>query len=152
MAKSDAERGPIALWARNQRVARGWTQAEVAEMVGLTELSYRGYEAGPRVSVPVRRKLEEIYGTTPPDPHAPGEQPTESMAELVAAIRGQTEAISRLATALENPESPEPMVPLSAVRDVVRQIVASAPDLAALTKDPTESHDIADPANSVGGQ
>lgn len=102
--KSDEERGPVALWLRNERLARGWTQKDVADRLGLTELSYRAYEAGPRVSKPVRTALEAIYGTKPPDPHAPSPKSAD-LVELVVALREQTAAIRELAEMMKIRES-----------------------------------------------
>lgn len=93
MAKSDADRGPVAAWMRRERLERGWTTHDVAERIGITEPSYRGYEAGPRVSAPVRRALEKLYKKAAPSPQA--QQPSD-IADLVVALREQTAAINAL--------------------------------------------------------
>lgn len=94
MAKTDEQRGPVAAWARRERLARGWTQKQVADKLGIGEVSYRGNEAG-RVSKPVQEALEAIYGTKAPDPYTPSATPGD-MAALIAALSEQTMAINRL--------------------------------------------------------
>jgi hypothetical protein len=154
MAKTDQQRGPIAAWMRRERLARGWTDADmVRELtkrgVHILPASYRGMEAGPRPpSAPVRQGLEAVFGSSAPDTEKEAAESVE-LDSLVLAIQQQTAAITRLAVALESPD--EPMVPLSAVREVVREIVLAAPDLAALTKVPNGPPVLADSANSVEG-
>lgn len=135
VAKSDRERGPVAAWMRRERRARKWTTADVVRELGkrgvhILEPSYRGYEAGPRPpSAQVRHALEAVFGSPAPDITKEAAEP-QQLDGLIAAITAQTAAITRLADALAGPQ--EPMVPIAAVREVVRQIVASAPDLASL--------------------
>jgi hypothetical protein len=138
---------------RRERLARGWTTHDVVKQLAgrgvvITEPSYRGYEAGPRVSAPVRTALEAVFGSTAPDTKKEAAEPVE-LDSLLSAIYEQTAVIARLAAALENRfGGDEPMVPVSAVRDIVRQIVASAPDLAALARSPDGPPAQVDPAGS----
>jgi hypothetical protein len=105
MAKRDEDRGPVALWARRERLARNWTTHDVARRLGelgvaITEQSYRGYEAGPRVSAPVRKALEAIYNSAAPDPRAEVDAEPTDVSSLVAALQAQTQAISELVAVL----------------------------------------------------
>lgn len=152
MAKSDEDRGPVSLWARRERLARGWTTHDVVRELAkrghpITEPSYRGYEAGPRVSAPVRQALEAVFGSKAPDTKKEAAEPPQ-LDSLITALYEQTVAINRLVDALTDQPSEE-MVPVAAVRDVVRQIVASAPDLAALTRDPDGPPALADSVGSA---
>jgi len=118
----------------------------------LQAASYRGYEAGPQRPGPeVLQALSAVFGSPAPEPDIEDEatEPLQ-LSGLIAALAEQTQAITRLAAALEGPQ--EPMVPVSAVREVVRQIVASAPDLAALAKDPNEPPAQVGTVDSAGGQ
>jgi transcriptional regulator with XRE-family HTH domain len=106
MAKRDDERGPVAAWLRRERLARGWTTHDaVRELakrgIHITEPSYRGYEAGPRVSAPVRKGMEAAFGVPAPATDTEKEATEPKLSDLIAALQAQTEAISALVTRLD---------------------------------------------------
>jgi hypothetical protein len=124
VAKDDIARGPVATWARRERTARGWKNADVVRelakrSVHITELSYRGYEAGPRVSAPVRKALEAIYGSTAPDTTKQAAEPAQLDSLINAlllhteALSAQTEVLNTIAARLD-PMSPEQLAALRA--------------------------------------
>lgn len=112
VAKSDEARGPVATWMRRERMARGWTTHDVVKELAkrghaITEPSYRGYEAGPRVSAPIRTALEAVFGSKAPDMKNEATEPPQ-LDSLVSALAAQTAAISRLADALSAQVTPTP--------------------------------------------
>ena len=89
---------------RRERIARGWTTHDVVRElskrnVSITEPSYRGYEAGPRVSAPVKNALEAVFGSKAPDTKKEAAEPV-GLDSLVGAIYAQTAAINELVKAL----------------------------------------------------
>jgi transcriptional regulator with XRE-family HTH domain len=97
--KSDAERGPVGLWMRRERKARGWTVPDVArELAEIGEpvkpATLRQYEAGPREPGTVLlAALVRLYGT---EPEELPREPTD--------IDRLADAINRLAGVLERQE------------------------------------------------
>jgi hypothetical protein len=103
--KTDAERGPIGTWAFRERKKRKWKDEQaVHELmlrtgVELKATTLRGIEAGPKPpSEDVIRALEKLYGTKAPEPRA-----AVGLADLVAALYAQTDAIKLLVDRLGVP-------------------------------------------------
>lgn len=93
--KRDAERGPIGSWMRSERVARGWSVADVSHELAaagapVSQATIRQYEAGPRQpGVALLGALVDLYGS---EPATTAEQPSD--------IDRLSDAIDRLTVAL----------------------------------------------------
>jgi transcriptional regulator with XRE-family HTH domain len=120
VAKSDEARGPIGVWLRRERLARGWKDTDVTRElakrgIALLPASYRGYEAGPQPpSAQLLQGLEAVFGSKAPDTTKEAAEPV-GLDGLIAAIYVQTAAITRLAEALETRLTPEEAAALRSV-------------------------------------
>lgn len=94
--KSDAERGPVGAWMRRERVAQGWTVADVCLELAeigetVTPATLRQYEAGPREPGTVlSAALVRLYGSEP-----------EQLPQERSDIDRLADAIERLADIME---------------------------------------------------
>jgi transcriptional regulator with XRE-family HTH domain len=101
--KSDQERGYIGAWMRRERIARDWSQKEMPdrmETVGVPVDAdyYRQLEAGKKPGPEVMDGLRRLFGSEPePLPEPQGQ---DSLADLAAAIREQTEVNRQVVTAV----------------------------------------------------
>ena len=88
---------PLQLWVADNRKRLGLSPADLAQLTGVTTDTARGWESRGRPSEDAISVLERRFGT-----RAPREEQASGggMAELVAAIRDQTAAISELVAEL----------------------------------------------------
>lgn len=96
---------PIAAWIVRSRKARGWKPRDIvtalaAQGITVTEDTVKVWEsnANRRPAPETLDALERIFGSPAPTRDAPA---SPDQAELVAAIRDQTAAITKLAAAME---------------------------------------------------
>lgn len=77
---------------RKARLSRGYTQQQVADLMGITKSTYCGYETGKREpDVPKIKKLAEILGTSGDMLLETGYEPKENA--VVKKFGPETEAI-----------------------------------------------------------
>jgi len=153
MAKTENERGPVAAWLRRERLARGWTTHDaVGELakrsVHITEPSYRGYEAGPRVSVSVRNGMEAAFGVPAPATDTEKEATEPKLSDLIAALQAQTEAISALVTRLD--QQPAKGTPLALLLTQVAEAVSERLEAPPLPDDANAHEESGVPPGNAG--
>ena len=94
--KSDADRGPVGVWLRHERVSRGWTIDDVCRELSaagepIAPATLRQYEAGPREpGVVLMAALVRLYGSEP-----------EQVPPKPSDIDRMADAVNRLADVLE---------------------------------------------------
>lgn len=83
----------LSLWIVEQREAqptedgKGWTSGQLADKLGVSDSTVRGWEAGRSVSSDNLAQLERLFGV-----EAPGrDEPNDGQALVAAAIRDQTD-------------------------------------------------------------
>ncbi len=102
--KTPEERGPFAAWAVEVRNTLDLTAEWVAAETGYNDASVRKMEGG-LVSRPMRRKVMSLYQRVADEkgmhiPPPPTEAAPASDADLAAAIRAQTAAMTELVAEL----------------------------------------------------
>lgn len=102
----------IQLWIADQRKAGGYTSADLARWANVTVDTARGWESRGRPSEDAIAVLERHFGQTAPREER-GDEPGVTAA-LVASLTAQTDALNRLAAAIE--QQPNASAVLSAIR------------------------------------
>ena len=112
--KTDAERGPVGVWLKRERLAHGWTPedvvAQLRERTGtvIRVDYYRQIEARTAGKVPsaeLQADLERVYGTAPTPLPDPEPEPPSLSADTLALVG----AIDRLTAAVEAQQQDGPI-------------------------------------------
>src|SRR5688500_6031728 len=94
-------KAPVKAWIVAQREAKGWEAWDLAEKLGVSYSTVRGWEAasGGKPNARNIQRLETLFGITAPgSPDALGQV---DLTAVVAAIDPQTDALERRTKALD---------------------------------------------------
>jgi len=105
---------PMAAWIVERRKAADLKPADIAQRLGVSEPTVRGWETGRGVSADNVAALERLFGVAAPDQPEPAD-----MSALVAALDRQATAINELVARLDGLSS-------QAIRDGIREALAEA--------------------------